>query len=84
MDSGGEVAWSEVNQAFDPRSWLAGTTYPAESAFRLPADLKPGDYDLRIALVDETGQPRVRLGIEGADPALRYQLGSVRIANAKN
>lgn len=84
MDSGGEVAWSEVNQTFDSRSWLGGAVFPGQSAFRLPLALKPGDYDLRIALADETGKPQVRLGIEGADPVLRYGLGSVGIAKAND
>lgn len=84
MNSGGAVAWSEVDQKFDPRSWLAGTAHTVESAFRLPAVLTPGDYDLRVALMDEAGKPQVRLGIEGADSALRYKLGLLRIASTQN
>jgi len=81
-DSSGKVAWSEVNQAFDPRRWLAGATYSVESIFRLPTDLKSGTYDLLIALVDATGKPQIRLGIECGNHALLYRLGSATIVSS--
>jgi hypothetical protein len=59
-------------------SMLDGTNYSVENAFLLPEKLRPGSYDLRLALVDDTGQPRVRLGIEGADGQLRYRLGILK------
>jgi hypothetical protein len=52
-----------------------------ESVFSLPDKLKPGTYQLRLALVDETGNPQVRLGIDGADTLLRYRLGSVILSD---
>jgi hypothetical protein len=79
LDAGGKVAWSGVDEAVDPRRWVSGNTYTVNSSFRLPEDLKAGKYDLRIALVDEAGVPGVRLGIAGADTALRYRLGVVDI-----
>ena len=81
LDSDGRDTWSEIDKSFDPRSWLSGTTYPVESVFSLPDKLKPGTYQLRLALVDETGNPQVRLGIDGADTLLRYRLGSVILSD---
>jgi hypothetical protein len=84
LDAGGKDAWSEVDRAFDPRPWLGGTTNRVESAFPLPAKLKLGTYELSLALVDESGTPRVRLAIEGGDARLRYRLGSVLISTRKH
>jgi len=75
----GRAAFSAVDGDIHQEGWIAGPVYPVSSAFRLPEDLKPGAYDLRIALVDEQGQPRVKLGIEGADSESRYRLGTLRI-----
>jgi hypothetical protein len=79
LDRAEKEVWSGVDRSFDPRSWVRGTTYAVASGFTLPRKLKPGTYDLRLALVDEAGTPRVRLGIAGADPAGRYPLGSVTV-----
>jgi hypothetical protein len=81
IDTGGKTVWSGVDGAFDPRSWVSGTTYSVESGFRLPGNLKPGAYQVQIALVDETGVPKVRLPHHGTD--LRYGLGCVRVGPAE-
>jgi len=75
---GGQDTWSGVDRGFDPRSWLRDSTYPVQSQFRLPKG-----YDLRIALVDESGTARVRLGNAGGDARKRYRLGSLTIATGK-
>jgi hypothetical protein len=54
-----------------------------ERVFSLPTQLKPGIFELRLALVDETGKPQLRLTIEGVDARLRYRLGSVTITQSK-
>ncbi len=78
-DSEGAEKFSELDRAFDPTEWIAGETYPSISVFHLPKDLAPGAYDLRIALVDGSGQPRIKLAIQGADSKARYRLGTVTI-----
>ena len=75
----GQTAWSSVDRAFDPRGWIPETDYPAQSVFQLPNDLRPGTYHLRLAWVDDTATPRVRLGILGADEQLRYVIGDVKV-----
>jgi hypothetical protein len=79
LDLKGKSAWSAVDHAFDTRTWLSGSSYKVDSAFALPGPLKPGKYELRVALVDEGEIPRVRLGIRGADGELRYPLGEITI-----
>ncbi len=79
-DDAGRTVSSGIDTTFDPRAWLAGTTYHVASAFPLPANLRPGTYGLRIALVDALGTPRVLLAVDGGDASLRYPLGQVRIA----
>jgi len=78
-DNQGNVRFSETDSAFDPTSWVKGETHPITSVFHLPGTLPTGEYDVRIALVDEQGQPRVKLGIEGPDAQWRYRLGTLRI-----
>ena len=52
------------------------------SVFHLRKDLPPGVYDVRIAMADSSGRPRIRLAIDGEDNQKRYRLGSVRILPA--
>jgi len=79
-DMEGNEKFSEVDRAFDQTDWIAGETYPVISVFHLRKDLAPGTYDVRIAMVDETGNPRINLAIAGADAQKRYRLGTLRIA----
>ena len=81
VDHGGKLAWAGIDEKFDPRDWVNGATYAYDSVFRLPEELTPGMFDLRIALVDESGKPSVRLGIDGADDVRRCHLGSVVIVD---
>jgi len=75
--------FSEVDGGFDETTWIKGTEYPFISIFHLPASLAPGVYDLRIALVDQTGQPDISLGISGVDAQKRYRLGTIQILPAR-
>jgi len=84
VDDRGQAAWSEADKVFDPRPWTGGNPRQVESTFKLPADLNPGIYEVRIALVDEQGNPRVRLGIAGVDAQLRYPLGKIAISAHPN
>ena len=78
-DAEGNEKFSARDQAFDETAWIKGKTYPVTSITGIPKSLPPGDYDLRIALTDEDGTPRIRLAIAGEDGRLRYRLGAVRI-----
>jgi len=82
-DAAGHEKFSEPDQGFDETSWVKGETYPATSVFHLPQDLPAGDYDVRIALVDDKDQPRIKLGIAGVDPEGRYRLGTVTVSAAE-
>jgi len=78
-DSEGNEKFSQEDRGFDQTGWVQGETYPVISVFYLPKDLPPGFYDVRIAMVDQGGKPRINLAIEGADSQKRYRLGKVRI-----
>jgi Domain of unknown function (DUF4832)/Beta-galactosidase len=81
-DPQGNAKFSEVDRGFDETTWIRDETYPVISIFHLPKDLSPGDYDVRIALVDDKGKPQINLAIEGFDSEKRYKLGSIRILPA--
>jgi len=78
-DARGNEKFSEVDSGFDESSWVRGETYPVINIFHLPKDLSPGEYDVRMALVDETGKPQINLAIQGQDAEKRYKLGTIRI-----
>ncbi|MGA2632332.1 MAG: DUF4832 domain-containing protein, partial [Terriglobia bacterium] len=78
-DVQGNVKFSEVDRGFDETHWVRGETYPVISIFHLPKDLSPGEYDVRIALVDDQGKPQIALAIQGSDLERRYKLGTIRI-----
>jgi len=63
----------------DVRKWLPGDMV-YDSTVYIPATLKPGDYRLRVALLDpRTEQPAIRLAIEGRQPDGWYDVGAVSI-----
>ena len=78
-DAGGTERFGELDHAFDQTGWIKGETYSVISVFHLPRNLTPGGYDVRIALVDEAGQPRIRLAIKGLDAQRGYKLGTVAV-----
>lgn len=80
-DSEGNEKYSQVDRAFDQAGWEAGQVYRVVSVFRLPKTLQPGLYDVRVAMVDASGTPRIRLAIEGADSQGRYRLGTIRVVS---
>ncbi|MGA7415502.1 MAG: DUF4832 domain-containing protein, partial [Bryobacteraceae bacterium] len=82
-DRKGQERFSEIDSSFDPRSWIKGESYVQTSVFHLPKELAPGDYDLRIALVDADGKPRIRLAIQGGDDEKRYKIGTIHILPAR-
>ncbi len=77
LTQGNDTIWSDTDDQFDQRSFVAGETYDVTSLFSLPATLPPGRYDLRIAMVGADGQPAINLGIAGRDDVGRYLLGTV-------
>jgi hypothetical protein len=75
----GKDMFSELDRGFDPTGWVRGEEYAFTSVFHLPKDLSVGTYTLSIAMADLDGQPRIALGIAGADERLRYALGSIEV-----
>jgi hypothetical protein len=81
-DSQGNEQYSQIDYDFDETPWVKGESYTRSSVINLPDSLAPGEYDVRIAVVDRSGKPRIRLAIEGEDAEKRYKLGRVRIVPA--
>lgn len=77
LRSGG--AGSVVRLPADVRKWLPGDSL-VEGDVSIPAGLKPGEYRVRVALLDpRTGKPGVKLAIEGLQPDGWYDVGSVKV-----
>jgi hypothetical protein len=63
----------------DVRKWLPGDSVYDGTAY-VPATLKPGDYRVRVALLDpRTEQPAIRLAIEGRESDGWYDVGAISI-----
>jgi hypothetical protein len=68
-----------LETAVDVRKWLPGDAV-YDGTLYVPDNLKPGTYRLQIALLDPgTGEPAIRLAIEGCQPDGWYDLGEIII-----
>ncbi len=80
---GDQVVWQGIDADFDQTNFVAGESYEVRSCLPLPADLPEGAYDLRLAMVDHNGTPRLRLAVGGRDASQRYLLGPIRIGRGR-
>jgi hypothetical protein len=70
-----------VPLASDVTRWLPGDAVVDQQLY-VPDTLKPGDYRLRLALLDpRTNQPAVRLAIKGRESDGWYTLGAIAITS---
>jgi hypothetical protein len=66
-----------VRTSAEVRKWLPGDSIYEDTLY-VPETLKPGNYSLRLALLDpRTGQPAIRLAIPDRDPDGWYRLGTL-------
>jgi hypothetical protein len=79
LDGQGQERFSGLDWDIDVTSYLKDEVHTRTSVIQLPEDLSPGEYELRVALADKSGKPRIRLAIAGGDAEMRYKLGTVRI-----
>jgi hypothetical protein len=63
-----------------PQDLPPGEINDVADSFRLPADLPPGRYTLAIGVVDQSGTPVVRLGIQGRRDDGWYPLSALEVA----
>jgi hypothetical protein len=63
----------------DVRKWLPGDAVFEDTVY-VPESLAPGEYHFRVALVDaRTGQPAIRLAIEGGAEDGWYDMGAIQV-----
>ena len=63
----------------DVTTWLPGDSVVDDSLY-VPRELPAGSYHVRIALLDpRTGQPAIRLAIEGRQDDGWYDLGTIDV-----
>jgi len=67
----------------DVRKWLPGDAV-FDGTVYIPETVRPGTHRLLVALLSpRTGQPAVRLAIEGRQPNGWYDVGAIEIAGAR-
>ena len=70
---------AEIKLPVDVRKWLPGDAV-FDGTIYIPENLKPGSYRLRVGLLDpRTGQPAVKLAIEGLQPGGWYDLATIQV-----
>ncbi len=70
---------AEIKLPVDVRKWLPGDAV-FDGTVCIPESLKPGSYRLRVALLDpRTGQPAIKLAIEGLEPDGWYDLAPIEV-----
>ena len=70
---------AEVRLPVDVRKWLPGDAV-FDGTVYIPESLKPGSYRLRVALLDpRTGQPAIKLAIEGLQSDGWYDLAPIEV-----
>ena len=79
FDNSGRQVYTVRDESFDETTWIRGTSYENISSVRIARDVPPGDYEVRIALVNSRMEPTIALGIEGNDGHKRYSIGHIRI-----
>ena len=66
----------------DVLKWLPGDAV-VDTSIYVPDDLKPGEYRVRVALLDpRTKEPAIKLAIEGRQSDGWYDVGEVRVESA--
>jgi hypothetical protein len=79
VDADGRTAWSGIVDDASTRQWLPGEVH-VEGMFALPGYLAPGEYALRIAIVDKgTGRPVVRLANKGRLDSGWYEVSRLQV-----
>ncbi|MEW5974167.1 MAG: DUF4832 domain-containing protein [Acidobacteriota bacterium] len=70
---------SQVALPVDLKKWLPGDAVYEGTSY-VAHDLKPGRYRFRVGTLDpRTGQPAIRLAIEGRQPDGWYDLGEIEV-----
>jgi hypothetical protein len=70
---------AETRLPVDVRKWLPGDAV-FDGTVYIPESLQPGSYRLRVALLDRrTGQPAIKLAIEGLEPDGWYDLAPIEV-----
>jgi hypothetical protein len=82
-DKEGNEKFSVVDNAFDISKLYMGDCYSKSTMVSVSDKVIPGEYDLRIALVDYEGKPALKLAIDGTDRQGRYKLGIIKILAKK-
>ena len=76
--AGDTVAEQTVYPRTPTTLWWPGEEVTLTSLFRIPADTPPGEYSLRVGMIDPEREGRpILLGIAGRDGQDRYPLGPV-------
>lgn len=81
LNQEGTEIYSQIDQNFDARTFVLGDVSHVYSKLNLPTNIANGNYRLAISIVDELGNPSIRLGMAGEiEDTKVYELGQISIA----
>ncbi|WP_152394325.1 carbohydrate-binding protein [Paenibacillus guangzhouensis] len=81
--STGDVVWSGTDATLDQTRWFKGDYHDVISSFTLPEGLALGTYDVKIAMVDLAGNPKISLAMPNGNGKF-YTIGTVNIASSSD
>jgi len=83
VDSNGKVKQAYDNKDYDLRIFTNGEIMNVYSDFTVDSSLSNGEYTLAMAIVDEKGNPSIRLAQVGNYDQKVYPLGKVKVGDYK-
>ena len=79
-----QVVYEYIDENHDIRNLMLGDNNAYYSSFKLPKGLSEGKYKISIAIVDETGNPHIKLAQTGNHESKIYKLGEFSIDSNYN
>ncbi|MDG0888979.1 DUF4832 domain-containing protein [Paracholeplasma manati] len=82
LDAQGNEVYSQIDSNFDARTFVLGDVNHVYTKLNVPNNLANGNYTLAISIVDELGNPAIRLGMAGEIEERKvYSVAQINIAD---
>lgn len=81
IDDAGNEIYSVTDSNFAPSNMTYGNIYSRITEYKIPEGTAEGEYQLKIAVTDKTGDPAIKLGITGNNGKDEYIAGKILIDN---
>lgn len=81
INNEGVEVYSEIEENFDARTFILGEVNHVYSTLDVPENLGQGNYQIAVSIVDDMGNPQIRLGMAGEiDSSMMYSIGQIQVS----